>query len=72
MQRCRSSDLAYVFACFPQAAEQREVATPGSARRLLQAYAGLAVLRQSGLLLWHYGVRCAHLYMRHSMVGPSL
>lgn len=51
-----------------QAAEQREQRSPGSQRGLLRSYATLAVIRQAALLLRHYGIRCAYLYLRHSMV----
>lgn len=54
--------------CCVQAAEQREQRSPGSQRGLLRSYVALAVLRQAALSLRHYGVRCAHLYLRHSMV----
>lgn len=40
---------------------------PGSNKQLLQAYAALAVLRQSALSLTEYGVRCAHLYLSHNL-----
>lgn len=50
-------------------AEQREQRSPGSQRGLLRSYAALAVLRQAALSLRHYGIRCAHLYLRHSMVS---
>ena len=50
-----------------QAAQHREARLPGSQRALLRSLAALAVLRQASLLLVHYGVRCAYLYLRHSL-----
>lgn len=61
-------DNPCLFPCRMQAAEQREKPAPGSQRGLLRSLAALAVLRQAALSLRHYGIRCAHLYLRHSMV----
>lgn len=41
--------------------------TPGSCKEVLKAYAGLAVMRQAAQALTQYGIRYAHLYMRHSL-----
>lgn len=67
----RSSALRFIRSQSTQAAEQREKRSPGSQRGLLRTYASLAVLRQTALLLRHYGIRCAHLYLRHSVVRSS-
>ncbi len=63
--------LRFIRSQSTQAAEQREKRSPGSQRGLLRTYASLAVLRQTALLLRHYGIRCAHLYLRHSVVRSS-
>ncbi|CAL8468858.1 g8399 [Coccomyxa elongata] len=48
-------------------AKDRELHIPGSQRYLLRAYAALAIVKQTALLLVYYGVRCAHLHLRHHL-----
>ena len=47
------------------AAAERQ--NPGSCKELLKGYAGLAIMRQAAQALTQYGIRYAHLYMRHSL-----
>ncbi|KAK9915085.1 hypothetical protein WJX75_004552 [Coccomyxa subellipsoidea] len=48
-------------------ATERERRIPGSQRSLLRAYAALAIVKQTALLMVHYGIRCAHLHLRHHL-----
>ncbi|BDA43161.1 probable protein SHORTAGE IN CHIASMATA 1 at N-terminal half [Coccomyxa sp. Obi] len=48
-------------------AKERDQHIPGSQRALLRAYAALAIVKQTAMLLVHYGVRCAHLHLRHHL-----
>lgn len=41
--------------------------SPGSCKEVLKAYAALAVMRQAAQALSQYGIRYAHLYLRHSL-----
>lgn len=41
--------------------------SPGSCKEVLKAYAALAIMRQAAQALTQYGIRYAHLYMRHSL-----
>lgn len=47
------------------AATERQ--SPGSCKELLKGYAALAIMRQAAQALTQYGIRYAHLYMRHSL-----
>ncbi len=49
------------------AAAAAERQTPGSCKAVLQAYAALAVIRQAAQALTQYGIRYAHLYLRHNL-----
>ena len=40
---------------------------PGSCKAVLKAYAALAVIRQAAQALAQYGIRYAHLYLRHNL-----
>ncbi|KAL0033852.1 hypothetical protein WJX77_007687 [Trebouxia sp. C0004] len=49
------------------AAAATERQNPGSRKEALKAYAALAVLRQAAQALTQYGIRYAHLYLRHNL-----
>ena len=49
------------------AAAAAERSHPGSCKEVLKAYAALAVMRQAAQALTQYGIRYAHLYLRHSL-----
>jgi len=49
------------------AAAATERQRPGSCKEALKAYAALAVMRQAAQALTQYGIRYAHLYLRHNL-----
>ncbi|KAL0053220.1 hypothetical protein WJX82_002643 [Trebouxia sp. C0006] len=49
------------------AAAATERQKPGSCKEALKAYAALAVMRQAAQALTQYGIRYAHLYLRHNL-----
>lgn len=55
-------NITYIYV--DQGAEAREAAAAGSQRQRLRTLAAIAVLRQTALLLRHYGIHCAHFYQR--------
>lgn len=49
------------------AAAATERQSPGSCKEALKAYAAVAVMRQTAQALTQYGIRYAHLYLRHNL-----
>ena len=49
------------------AAAAAEKKAPGRCKEVVKVYAALAVMRQAAQALTQYGIRYAHLYLRHNL-----